>query len=37
MTRFEVERLPFTADAVYARRRDVRLTNWPVVYALDGE
>jgi hypothetical protein len=37
MTRFEVEKLPFTSDAVNARRRDVRLTNWPVVYALDGE
>lgn len=37
MTGFKVERLPFTFDAVNARRRDDRLSNWPVVYALDGE
>lgn len=37
MTGFRVERLPFTLDAVNARRREGRLSNWPVVYALDGE
>lgn len=37
MTNFKVERLPFSMEAVNARRRDERLSNWPVVYALDGE
>ncbi|MBM7820362.1 DUF2075 family protein/predicted GIY-YIG superfamily endonuclease [Cellulosimicrobium cellulans] len=37
MTRFEVEHLPFHADAVNTRRGDRRLTNWPVVYAIDGD
>lgn len=37
MTGFKVERLPFRSDAVNARRRDDRLTNWPVVYTLDGD
>lgn len=37
MTRFDVEHVPFRIDAVNARRGDRRLTNWPVVYAIDGE
>ncbi|WP_159792344.1 DUF2075 domain-containing protein [Puerhibacterium puerhi] len=37
MTRFRVERLPFEASAVSAKRSDARLTNWPVVYAIDGD
>ncbi|WBU37871.1 DNA/RNA helicase domain-containing protein [Homoserinibacter sp. YIM 151385] len=38
MTGFEVQRLPFEADAVKVwAAGDRRRVNWPVVYVLDGE